>query len=106
MTIRAALRDNKPVDEFVRDIVTAEGSTYTEGPVNFYRTANNAADWAESTSQLFLGVRMVCAHCHGHPFEKWTQNQYFQLSAFFAGVAIKDGMDSNEEIVYEKREGA
>src|SRR5213082_1983946 len=62
--IRTALRENKPVDEFVRDIVTAEGSTYTEGPANYYRTANNAADWAETTSQLFLGVRMQCAKCH------------------------------------------
>ena len=53
-----ALRDNKPVDEFVRDIITAEGSTFTEGPANFYQIARNAADWAETTAQLFLGVRM------------------------------------------------
>jgi len=49
-------------------------------------------------------VRMVCAQCHDHPFEKWTQNQYFQLTAFFGAVGIKDGMDSNEEIIYDKRE--
>src|SRR5260370_2828364 len=47
---------------------------------------------------------MVCAQCHDHTFEQWTQNQYFQLTAFFGGVGIKDVMDSNEEIVYEKRE--
>src|SRR5262249_36090035 len=52
--VRGELRDNRPVDEFVRDIITAEGSTFTEGPANFYRTANNAADWAENTAQLFL----------------------------------------------------
>jgi hypothetical protein len=59
----------------------------------------------ENTTQLFLGVRMVCAQCHDHPFEKWTQNQYYQLSAFFAAVGVKPGFDSDEEIVYLKRDG-
>ena len=58
----------------------------------------------ETTTQLFLGVRMVCAQCHDHPFERWTQNQYFQLSAFFSAVGMKPGFDSDEQIVYLKRE--
>ncbi len=73
--VRAALRDNKPIDEFVREIITAEGSTYTDGPANYYRIGNNPADWAETTAQIFLGVRMQCARCHHHPFEKWTQER-------------------------------
>lgn len=107
--IRAALRENKPVDEFVRDIITAEGSTYTEGPANFYRTANNAADWAETTSQLFLGVRMQCAKCHHHPFEKWSQDDYYGLAAFFARLGTKRsqefGIFGRETVVYLRSSG-
>src|SRR5262249_39337034 len=62
--VGAALRDKKPVDEMVRDIITAEGSTYTEGPANFYLVSRNPTDWAEATAQVFLGVRMQCAKCH------------------------------------------
>jgi hypothetical protein len=58
----------------------------------------------ETTTQLFLGVRMVCAQCHDHPFEQWTQNQYYQMTAFFSAIGVKEGLDSDEQIVYEKRE--
>src|SRR5579871_188393 len=107
--IRTALRENKPVDEFVRDIITAEGSTYTEGPANFYRTANNAADWAETTSQLFLGVRMQCAKCHHHPFEKWSQEDYYGMAAFFVRLGTKRsdefGIFGRETVVYLRSSG-
>jgi hypothetical protein len=107
--IRAALRANMPVDEFVRDIITAEGSTYTEGPANFYRTANNAADWAETTSQLFLGVRMQCAKCHHHPFEKWSQDDYYGMAAFFVRLGTKGsqefGIFGRETVVYLRSTG-
>src|SRR4029077_7046208 len=59
--VRAQLRDNKPVDEFVRDIITAEGPTFTDGPVNYYQIGRTPDDWGETTSQVFLGVRMQCA---------------------------------------------
>src|SRR5207302_1710923 len=107
--LRTALRENRPIDEFVRDIITAEGSTYTEGPANFYRTANNAADWAESTSQLFLGVRMQCAKCHHHPFEKWSQEDYYGLAAFFVRLGTKRseefGIFGRETVVYLRPTG-
>jgi hypothetical protein len=107
--IRAALRENKPVDEFVRDIITAEGSTYTDGPANFYRTANNAADWAETTAQLFLGVRMQCAKCHHHPFEKWSQEDYYGMAAFFVRLATKRsqefGIFGQERVIYLRPSG-
>jgi hypothetical protein len=57
----------------------------------------------ERTTQVFMGVRMVCAQCHDHPFERWTQNQYFQMAAFFSGVGVRPGHEVGEEIVYEKR---
>jgi hypothetical protein len=58
----------------------------------------------EKTTQVFLGVRMVCAQCHDHPFERWTQNQYYEMSAFFSPVGIRPGYEVGEEIVYDQRE--
>jgi hypothetical protein len=107
--VRAQLRDNRPIDEMVRDIVTAEGSTYTEGPANFFMTSNNAADWAETTSQLFLGVRIGCAKCHHHPFEKWSQDDYYSMAAFFVRLGTKNsqefGIFGREKVVYLKSTG-
>ena len=107
--VRASIRDNKPIDEMVREIVTAEGSTYTEGPANYFMTANNAADWAETTSQLFLGVRIGCAKCHHHPFEKWSQDDYYSMAAFFVRLGTKTsqefGLFGKEQVVYLKSTG-
>jgi hypothetical protein len=107
--VRASLRDNKPVDEFARDIITAEGSTFTEGPANYYRTANNPLDWSETTAQVFLGVRIQCARCHHHPFEKWSQDDYYSLSAFFVRLGTKSsqefGLFGAETVVFLRPSG-
>jgi hypothetical protein len=107
--VRGALRDRKPVDEMVREIVTAEGSTYTEGPANFFMVARTPGDWAETTSQLFLGVRIACAKCHHHPFEKWSQEDYYGMAAFFARLGTKNsqefGIFGREQVVYLKPTG-
>jgi hypothetical protein len=101
--IRDAIAENTPYDRFVREMLTSVGSTYDEPATNFYRVNDDPKKAMENTTQLFLGVRMVCAQCHDHPFERWTQNQYFQLSAFFAAVGMRPGFDSDEQIVYLKR---
>jgi hypothetical protein len=107
--VRGELRDNRPADEFVRDIITAEGSTFTEGPANFYRVANNPLDWSEATSQVFLGVRMQCAKCHHHPFEKWSQDDYYGLAAFFVRLGTKRsqefGLFGQETVVFLRPTG-
>src|SRR5438045_2581668 len=102
--IRESLAMNKPYDRMVRELITARGSTFQNPPANLFRFTRDPKVEMETTTQLFLGVRMVCAQFHDHPFEQWTQNQCFQLTAFFGAVGIKDGMDSNEEIIYDKRE--
>ena len=107
--VRASLRDRKPVDEMVREIITAEGSTFTEGPANFYMVARNPADWAETASQVFLGVRITCAKCHHHPFEKWSQDDYYGMAAFFSRLGTKNsqefGLFGREQVVYLKATG-
>jgi hypothetical protein len=107
--IRTALRGNKPVDEFVREIITAEGSTFTDGPANYYRVGTSATDWSESTSQLFLGVRLQCAKCHHHPWEKWSQDDYYGMAAFFVRLGTKGsrefGLFGGERITYLRPNG-
>ncbi len=94
---------NRPVDQFVHDLIVAQGSTFTTGPSNYYRVANNPQDLAETTSQLFLGVRLQCTRCHHHPFEKWSQTDYYQFAAFFARIGLKNSTDfgifGNENVV-------
>jgi hypothetical protein len=102
--IRESLSTNKSYDKMVRELLTSRGSTYKNPPANFFRFTREPKVAMETTTQLFLGVRMVCAQCHDHPFEQWTQNQYYNLSAFFGSLAIKTGEDSDEEVVYDKRE--
>lgn len=87
--LRESFRTNKPMDEFVQELVTAKGSIFSNGPANYYRIANNPPDLAESTAQLFLGTRLQCAKCHHHPYEKYSQADYYGFAAFFARVSTK-----------------
>ncbi|MFO0914755.1 MAG: DUF1553 domain-containing protein [Pirellulales bacterium] len=84
-----SFRVNKPFDLLVRELITAKGSAFSNGPANFYRIATNPSDLAESTSQLFLGTRLQCAKCHHHPYEKYSQADYYGFAAFFARVGSK-----------------
>lgn len=103
--IAAAVRDNMPYDEFVRQLITATGSTYRNPPANFYRTAADTEDCTETASQIFLGVRIQCAKCHNHPFERWTQDNYYGIGAFFNRVQRKKTVDANDLIVWVARSG-
>jgi hypothetical protein len=97
--IRESLAANKPMDQFAREILTASGPTRQHPPANFYRAITGAEDLSTATAQLFLGVRMGCAKCHNHPFERWTQDEYYELAAFFAQVRQVDGRRSREATI-------
>jgi Protein of unknown function (DUF1549)/Protein of unknown function (DUF1553) len=114
--IRASIAANKPLNEFARELIAARGSTYTEPPANFYRALREPDTRAEAAAQVFLGIRMQCAKCHNHPFDKWTQDDYHRLTAFFARVKYtivenkrKDKLDNHEfigeQVVIMDREG-
>jgi len=102
--IRDSLAQNKPYDKFVYELLTARGSSYENPAASYFRVARDPKAAMEKTTQLFMGVRLVCTQCHDHPFEKWTQNQYYEMTAFFASVGLKPGFQSGDEIVYDKRE--
>jgi hypothetical protein len=101
--IRDAIGTNRPYDALVRELLTARGSSYDNPAANYFRVTRDAKPAMEKTTQVFLGVRMVCAQCHDHPFERWTQNQYYQMSAFFSAVGIRAGFEVGEEIVFDQR---
>src|SRR4029078_1670330 len=95
--IRESLNENKPYDRFVREIWTATGTPGQSPPVGWYREVKDAATQLEDTAQLFLGLRIQCARCHHHPFEKWSQQDYYSFSAFFAQVGRKRVQVPNED---------
>ena len=85
-----SLSNNKPYDQFVREIIAASGQ-WTESPgVVWFREVDQVTEQVEDTAQLFLGLRIQCARCHHHPFEKWSQNDYYGFSAFFSRVGKKN----------------
>jgi hypothetical protein len=89
--IRDSIAQNKPYDQFVREILLAKGSSYQNPAANYYRVLREPGKIAEDVSQTFLGVRFNCNKCHDHPFERWTQNQYYEMAAYFAKVSFKRG---------------
>ncbi|MEX2168934.1 MAG: DUF1549 and DUF1553 domain-containing protein [Pirellulales bacterium] len=96
---------NLPFDQFARELLTSQGSTYEHPAANYYRACDEAIVAAETTAQIFLGSRIQCAKCHNHPFENWTQDNFYGLTAFFNRVSRKPGLRAEEEIIYMSREG-
>jgi len=103
--IHDSIAANKPYDQMARELLTARGSSYDNPAANYFRVTREAKPTMEKTTQVFLGVRMVCAQCHDHPFERWTQNQYYEMAAFFSAVGLRAGYEVGEEIVFDQRSG-
>jgi hypothetical protein len=98
--VRDWIARDKPLDEFVRVLLTAKGTSRETVTVNYLRTMLTPEDAAENVAQLFLGVRMGCAKCHNHPFEKWTQDDYYGLAAFFGPMTYWDPSSKNRPSFY------
>ena len=107
--MKESFRVNRPFDQFVREMVTAKGSIYSNGPANYFRIFRSSTDLTEATAQLFLGVRLECAKCHHHPFEKYGQEDYYGFAAFFARVGTKNseefGLFGRESVVIVRTSG-
>ena len=103
--LRAQFEQKRPFDETVRELLTASGPTFTNAPANFQLIARQPHLVAEKTAQVFLGVRLQCAQCHNHPFERWTMDDYYGIAAFFGQVGKKRGLDPYENIVWDRGDG-
>ncbi len=118
--IRMQVKDNKPYDQFVREIITATGSNKTNPAASYYKILREPDALMENTTHLFLATRFNCNKCHDHPFERWTQDQYYELAAYFAQVDLKrdpasgknniggtavEGAKPLYELISDKKEG-
>jgi len=114
--IRDWIAAGKPMDEFARELVTGEGSTYENPPANFYRANRDPMTRGETAARLFLGVRLQCARCHNHPYDVWTQDDYYNWAAVFSRIDYqilanqrRDRLDKHEfngeQVVTIKHEG-
>jgi hypothetical protein len=103
--IRSSVADNKPWDQMARELLTASGNTLANGAANYYVLHKNPIDVTENVAMTFMGFSMTCARCHNHPLEKWTQKDYYQMANLFSRVAVKNGPDRGDLIVYPARTG-
>lgn len=105
--VRTSIAANKPYDQFVRELITANGSDFIVGPANYYRAVQTREPrtYGEATAVLFMGARLDCARCHGHPTENWGLDDGLGMAAFFSKVAIKATQEWKEEIVFFNQHG-
>lgn len=103
--IRNQVEANTPWDEFVRQIVTAKGSTLENGAANFYLLHPDPPELTETTTVAFLGMSINCARCHNHPLEKWTNNQYYAMANLYARVRLKAAPGDGNMVIFASAEG-
>ena len=97
--IQKEVKDNTPYDAFARKILTASGSNKENPPASYYKVLRKPAETMENTTHLFLATRFNCNKCHDHPFERWTQDQYYEMAAYFAQFKLeKDPASGKSEI--------
>ena len=101
--IRDSLLANVPYDQLVRELLAATGTVIGNPPVAWYKRVKEPKEQLEDVAQLFLGVRLQCAQCHHHPFERWSQDDYYSLSAFFTQVGRKPTATAGEDLIFHKR---
>ncbi len=101
----ASVRRNVPYDEFAGALLTAEGSTFASPAANYFRALPSPSECAEATSQVFLGIRIQCAKCHNHPFDRWTQDNYYGIAAVFGRLQSKQKPAASELVVWQSRTG-
>ena len=105
--MRKAIREDKPYNEFVTELLTASGNLFYNPTANFYYVTEFAEpeNYATNISQVFLGVRLECARCHNHPWEKWTQDDFWGFAGFFARMGVKDTYQNDESQIHLKLKG-
>ncbi|MCC6697276.1 MAG: DUF1549 domain-containing protein [Candidatus Hydrogenedentes bacterium] len=103
--LRQSFTQNKPLDQLVRELLSAQGGNFSSPATNFFVAETDPKQMAENVAQVFLGIQLKCAQCHNHPFERWTMDDYYSFSAFFAQVGQKASTDPRERITYDRQSG-
>jgi Protein of unknown function (DUF1549)/Protein of unknown function (DUF1553) len=103
--LRDQMLANVPIDKIVRQLLTGNGSTLSEPAANYYQVTTDTLKIAENTAQAFMGMRIQCAQCHNHPFDRWTMNDYYSFANFFPQVGRKQGEDPRDYVVFDRTDG-
>ena len=99
------LANNQPINEVVQELLSASGGTFKNPPSNYYQNETETLKTAENVAQVFMGIRVQCAQCHNHPFDRWTMNDYYGFAAFFSRIGRKAAEDPRETIVFANNDG-
>ena len=103
--LKDRIANNVPMDQIVKDLLTSKGGTFTNPATNYYQVERDNLKITENVAQVFMGMRLQCAQCHNHPFDRWTQDEYYSFASFFSQVGRKRGADPRENIIYNRRSG-
>jgi hypothetical protein len=94
------IASNTPIDQIVRELISATGGTFQNPATNFYQVEADRLKLAENVAQVFMGIRTQCAQCHNHPFDRWTMGDYYGFAAFFSQVGRKQSEDYRQLLVF------
>ncbi|MEM7602015.1 MAG: DUF1553 domain-containing protein, partial [Verrucomicrobiota bacterium] len=96
---------NMPFNQIVQELIASQGGTFSNPATNFYQAERDSLKLSENVAQVFMGMRLQCAQCHNHPFDRWTMDDYYGWAAFFSQIGRKEGVDQREQIVYNRGSG-
>lgn len=99
------LASNVPMDQIVKDLLSSSGGTFNNPPSNFYQVEQETLKISENVAQVFMGMRLQCAQCHNHPFDRWTMDDYYSFAAFFSQIGRKSAEDPRERIIFNSASG-
>ncbi|MEY2727572.1 MAG: hypothetical protein RLZZ458_3439, partial [Planctomycetota bacterium] len=103
--LRDKIASNTPTDKMVQELLGARGGSFANPAVNYYQTETETLKVSENVAQVFMGMRIQCAQCHNHPFDRWTMDDYYGFAAFFSQIGRKQGEDPRETIIFNSGGG-
>ena len=103
--LQERISNNTPIDELVREILAAKGGTFSNAATNYYQNETNTLKISENVAQVFMGMRIQCAQCHNHPFDRWTMDDYYSFASFFSQIGRKNAEDPREKIIFNSGRG-
>jgi hypothetical protein len=103
--LQARVEENVPFNLMIQELLSASGGTFTMPPTTYYQIERDTLKISENTAQIFMGMRIQCAQCHNHPFDRWTMDDYYSFAAFFSQIGRKNSEDPRERIVFDRAEG-
>jgi len=103
--LQERIASNMPTDQMVRELLGSSGGTFQNAATNYYQNERDTLKTSENVAQVFMGMRIQCAQCHNHPFDRWTMDDYYSFAAFFSQIGRKRGEDPRELIIYNSGSG-